>query len=119
MVASLPATRAPGVVSFMRLNAAQHRRLAAAGRADERGDLVLADLHRHAAHRAERAVEDLDVLEVEHHRRVEDGAERRSGRTGATCGGRLGVDVEVGIAIAGSMGSSSDIAVTASARSGR
>src|SRR5678815_1317608 len=47
---------------------AQHRGLAAARRADERGDLVGVDAQGHAAHRAERAVVDLDVLAVENDR---------------------------------------------------
>ena len=44
---------------------AQHRGLAAAGRPDERGDLVLVDGQRDVGHRAERAVEDRHVLHVE------------------------------------------------------
>ena len=52
------------------VEAAQDRGLSAARGADERRDLVLEDLHGHAAHGAEAAVVDLELLEVEHDRAV-------------------------------------------------
>jgi len=44
----------------------QHGRLAATRRADERGDLVAADVEVDVGHRAGGAVEDLDAVELEH-----------------------------------------------------
>ena len=52
------------------VEAAQHGRLAAAGRADERGDLVLADVEVDLADGAEVAVVHGQVARLEHHRTV-------------------------------------------------
>ncbi len=48
------------------VEAAQHGGLAAPRRADEGGDLLLADLQRHVAHCPELAVEDAEVADIEH-----------------------------------------------------
>ena len=48
------------------VEATQHRRLAAARRPDQRGDLLAVDLHRHVVHSAVVAVVDHEVVDVEH-----------------------------------------------------
>src|SRR5690606_15472895 len=69
-------------------------RLAAAGRPDERRDLVLADVQRDAAHGLDVAVPDAEVADLEHHRpragvdRARPGERPGQHRAGAAAGRR-------------------------------
>ena len=58
---------APGVVLLEAVDAADHRRLAGAGRADDDDDLLAGDVEVDVAQRLERAEELLHADQLEHH----------------------------------------------------
>ena len=62
---TLPSTRAPGITSCIRLRVRRNGRLAAAGRADERGDAARLDRERHVLDGLEPAVVDVTPDDVD------------------------------------------------------
>ena len=75
------------------VEATQHGGLAAAGRADERGDLVLVHVEVHLPHGAEAPVVDAEVVDVEHHLAGGRSAERWASAVVAVRGGAAGTEM--------------------------